>query len=469
MTSPKPKGTLTLKSPASIGVFGLNHKSSRLELRESIQRHLGSLENACARFRDHSCCEEVLLLSTCNRIEVYFTSRHFEKTVREIEKMLRRGLRISLTEFRNNYYLFRGEDAVRHCFAVAPGLDSMILGEPEILGQMKKAFQSARDQGALHGVLLHLFEKTFQAAKEIRSHTAIGKGSIGTASVSIALAQKVCGTLQEKSILVLGGGQLGKKLLSHFTQNGCRSITVCSRRSDRSQELARLFSVREIPFSSWRDQLQQTDLLVAATSQPKTLLSYQELSWIMKKRKHQPLCLIDLAVPRTIDPKASRIANVHLYNIEDLKGIGYQNLKFRENAMAQAYAILHARTKVFLMELRSPNWAPVLPKVRQMVRECIRQESEALLKLQRPSFCGQNNEETMTRLEKRLTHTLLTQLKSLREDGGESLTGNSFSGPFREATPAKAIPDSLKHFPGDFWKAVQKRFHEELPSLMAAG
>lgn len=452
----------------TLAVLGLNHKSSRLEFREALQRKLEDIESVYTPLLRAAACEALVLLSTCNRVEIYFATPHFEKTVREIEKFLLSGHDGSAQEFRNSHYLFQGEDAIRHCFTVAPGLDSMIMGEPEILGQMKKAFQTARAKGTLSGALMRLFEKSFQTAKEVRSDTDIGKGAIGTASVSMALAQKVCGSLQKKSILVLGAGSFGEKLIMHLVGNDCRNITVSSRWTERGQELANRYSIREVPFSKWMEHLAGTDLFISATTQPAMLLSARELSGIMSKRKEKPLCLIDLAVPRTIDPEVSKVEGVHAYNIEDLKGIGYQNLQFRENAMAQAYAIIHARTKTFLMGLQMPDVAVLIPKLNQLVKECVYDELWPALEPQLLSAEERKAaEEAIRQLERALTHKLLMRLKALASDEGKPVAGTLFANLFQDELSPFAMPDALKQYPGDFFEAVRKRFHEKLPSLMS--
>ena len=453
----------------TIAVLGLNHKSSRLEFREAIQRKLEDIENVYIPLFHAAGCEELVLLSTCNRIEVYFATPHFEKTVQEIEKYLLSSPEDSVQEFRNSYYLFRDEDAIRHCFTVAPGLDSMIMGEPEILGQMKKAFQIAREKGTLSGSLLRLFEKAFQAAKEVRSETDIGKGAIGTASVSMALAEKVCGSLQEKSIFVLGAGSFGEKLITHLVGSRCRNVTVSSRWTERGQELADRYSIRTVPFSKWMSYLEKTDLFISATTQPSMILTARELSEIMSKRKEKPLCLIDLAVPRTIDPEVSKIEQVHAYNIEDLKGIGYQNLKFRENAMAQAYAIIHARTKTFLMGMQLPDVAVLIPKLNQLVRECVYDEIWPALE---PHLLSMDErkaaEEALGQLERNLAHKLLMRLKTLLSDEGKPVAGTLFANLFQDELTQFKMPDALKQYPDHFFEAVRKRFHEKLPSLMTS-
>ncbi len=451
----------------TIAVLGLNHKSSRLEFRETVQRTINDIESAYTSLSRAAACEELVLLSTCNRVEAYFATRRFEKTVEEIERYLLSGNADSIQEFRNSCYLFQNENAIRHCFTVAPGLDSMILGEPEILGQMKKAFQKAREKGTLRGPLMRLFEKAFQAAKEVRTGTDIGKGALGTASVSVALAQKVCGSLQEKSILVIGSGGFGEKLITHLVENQCRNITVSSRSAERGQELADRYAIRSVPFSKWAERLEGTDLLISATTQPAMLLSARELSAVMSKRKDRPLCLIDLAVPRTIDPAVSQIRQVHVYNIEDLKGIGYQNLKFRENAMAQAYAIIHARTKTFLMGLQMPDVTALVPKLNRLVKECVYDELwPSLEPLLSSADERKTAEEALRQLERNMAHNLLMRLKTLAADEEKPLAGTLFANLFQDELAQCSMPAALSQYPEHFFESVRKRFHEKLPSLM---
>ena len=450
----------------TIAVLGLNHKSSRLELREVIQRNIEDLPRTYASLPSAAACDELVLLSTCNRIEIYFISSQVPSTVQAIENFLLEGHAPLVREFRNSFYLFQDEDAIRHCFTVAPGLDSMILGEPEILGQMKQAFQTATLHGTLKGPLLKLFEKAFQAAKEVRSETDIGKGAIGTASVSMALAEKACGSLTNKSILIVGAGKFSEKLIMHLVRNGCLNITVSSRRPERGQALAQQYAIKSIPFSDWPGLLDQTDLFISATTHPTMLLSYEELGRVMLRRDSKPLCLIDLAVPRTIDPDVSSIDQIHAFNIEDLKGIGYQNLKFRENAMAQAYAIIHARNKTFLMGLKAPDMSLLAPKLTQLVRDCIYQEIWPVLE---PYLLSEDERKTMegtiSQWERNLSHRLLTQFKTVMSDDATPKTGTMFAKFFQEEFAQLGVPDVLKQYPEPLLEDIRKRFHEKLPSL----
>ncbi len=451
----------------TIAVLGLNHKSSRLELREALQRKIEGIDEAYASLLNTSSFKEFMILSTCNRIEIYFTTEHIESSLQALESLLLEEHADAIGEFRNSFYLFQGEDAIRHCFTVAPGLDSMILGEPEILGQVKRAFQTAQEKGTLNGPLLRLFEKAFQTAKEIRSETDIGKGAIGTASVSMALAQKVCGTLETKSILILGAGKLGEKLILHLMRHDCKNITLSSRRRERGQELAQQHSIRAVPYGDWKQCLDQTDILISATTHPEILLSAAELSVIMSQREKRPLCLIDLAVPRTLDPEVSRIEQVHAFNIEDLKGIGYQNLKFRENAMAQAYAIIHARTKMFLMGLQMPDFSVLVPKLNQLVHDCVRQEVSAALEAYGTSGEEQRiAERAVYQLEHHLTHKLLLRMKTLMSGEEAQNTGALFAKVFQDELAQVHIPEVLRQS-DSFLEDLRKRFHERLPAIVA--
>lgn len=453
-----------------IAVLGLNHKSSRLEFREILQRNIEGTDKAYASLLATSAFEELVILSTCNRIEIYFTAEHIESAVEALESFLLQAHTEGIREFRNSSYLFQGEDAIRHCFTVAPGLDSMILGEPEILGQMKRAFQTALEKGALHGLLLRLFEKAFQTAKEVRSETDIGKGAIGTASVSMSLAQKICGDLGTRSILILGAGKLGEKLIMHMVQNDCKHITVSSRRQKRAEEIAEQYSVQAVPYPDWKKYLAQTDILISATTHPEILLSEHELSLIMSRRKNRPLCTIDLAVPRTIDPEVSGIAHVHAFNIEDLKGIGYQNLKFRENAMAQAYAIIHAKTKTFLLGLRMPDMQTLAPKLAQLVHDCVRHEIQPALEKRLATEAERAIlEEAILKLERNLAHNILLRVKTLRAEGENSGPDRLFSQLFEDGLGELDLPAHLKHYPDNFLEGINERFQQELLALPPAG
>lgn len=453
----------------TLAVLGLNHKSSRLELREAVQRNIEDIENAYSALFRVPGCEELIILSTCNRIEIYFSTTDFDKTTEEIKKFLIAGHADFAQDFNNSFYLFQDDDATRHCFTVAPGLDSMILGEPEILGQMKQAFKAAQNRGTLKANLRHLFEKTFQTAKEVRSKTDIGKGAVGTSSVTMGLAEKVCGSLTEKCILILGAGKLCEKLIKHFTQHGCQNIIVSTRRIERGKELADRYSVKAIPFEEWLVYLEKTDLFISATTFPSVLLTDQKLDEIMQKRKKRPLCLIDLAVPRTIAPEVAKIENVHAFNIEDLKGIGYQTLKFRESAMAQAYAIIHARSKTFLNDLRIPNFSSTVMKLNQLVHDSIHHDVWPALE---PYLLSDEERKTaenaVCQLERNLAHQLIIQLKNIMLTEEIEDSDFLFAKLFQNDSVEVNLPDALKKYPDQFLHHLKKRFQQNASSFIAS-
>jgi glutamyl-tRNA reductase len=253
----------------------------------------------------------------------------------------------------------------------------------------------------------------------------------------------------------------------HLAKNGCRHITLSTRRAQRGEELARQYSIRTVPFSEWRARLAETDLLISATTSSDTLLFVSDLKSIMAKRSRGPLCLIDLAVPRTVDAEVSKVSGVDAFNIEDLKGIAYQNLRFRENAMAQAYAIIDARAAAFLSQLHSPDFSSMVSKLNQIVQECVRQEVWPALEPYLLSDTERKTaEQAVNQLERSLAHNLLMRLKTrmLEEESSDSefLMAKIF-----QNDPVQVnLPEALKKYPDQFMKELKNRFHREILSLV---
>lgn len=325
-------------------VYGATHRNAPLSIRERLALPADQIGFVYEKMRTHPHLREFALLSTCNRMEIYAVaekspefSRHILRDVMGASLRLDPSLMADYLTYRN------GEEAVRHLIEVASGVDSLVVGEAEILGQVKGAYAEARSRNTIGPVLNRLFQKTFQAAKWVRTHTEIGRGQVSVGTVAVELAQHVFGDLTDCRVLIVGAGEIAEKTLIALQSRGARHITVTNRTYAKACEAAQLFRGQALPMENLDLALQEADIVIGSTASPDPLLTYRTLAPVMSQRPMQPLFLIDLAVPRDFAPDCEDLENVYLYNIDDLAGLAEQNLKAREKELAHCRDILAQR------------------------------------------------------------------------------------------------------------------------------
>jgi glutamyl-tRNA reductase len=329
-------------------VAGLSFKTAPVEVREQLAIAPSRLGCAACKLKINGDLKEVVLLSTCNRVEVYGVA---PRNFRQIESLLN-CLSSGNHDISSHIYVHEDEDAARHLFAVAGGLDSMVLGETEIIGQVKTAYQRAHDAGLTGRVTNRLFQKALQTAKEIRTRTQVGRGATSVGSVAVQLAEKIFGgTFAEKTVMIIGAGKMGEACIRHFTKKGARSVIVSNRSPERAQGLANEFGGRAIGLDDCRKALVEADIVVSSTGCPQIVLSRRDIEEAMRQRRNRPLFLIDIAVPRDIDPAIHGLENVYLYNIDHLQEIVQENARLREQQLAQCSQIIKTKTAELMTQL----------------------------------------------------------------------------------------------------------------------
>jgi glutamyl-tRNA reductase len=329
-------------------VAGMSYRTAPVEIRERFAVAPSQLVPQICRLQVESELDEVVLLSTCNRVEIYGVTRHEAESSDSFLKALGRNQ----LDFRRQGYVREDDEAVRHLFRVASGLDSMVLGETEVIGQVKTAYEVARAAHLTGRVLNRVFQKAFQTAKEIRSQTSIGRGATSVGSVAVELAERIFHhDLSQHKVIIIGAGQLGQTCVRHLAKKGARSILVSNRSFKRAIELATEFGGEAVRFEECLDAMTQVDIVVAATAYPNILLRRADVENLMHRRKNRPLFLIDLAVPRNIDADAESLEGVYLYNIDDLQTLVSENLRSRQQDMAKCEQIIHARASALVANL----------------------------------------------------------------------------------------------------------------------
>jgi glutamyl-tRNA reductase len=317
---------------------GISHKTAPVEVREQLAVTPSHLVDAAEVLKLFGYLDEVVLLSTCNRVEIYGTTERASGHIKSLFRLLSAESR----ELDSYIYVHEGADAVRHLIQVAAGLDSMVLGETEITGQIKTAYEIARSAGLTGRILNRLFQKAFQTTKEIRTRTGIGRGAVSIKSAAVQLVEKTLGDPSQQSIMVIGAGQMAECCVRLLAKKGARSIFVSNRSFDRALDLATRCGVEAVCFGYCLFEMREVDVVIAATSSRASLLTRGDAENLMRARRHRPLLLIDLSVPRNIEPAVGALENVSLYNIDDLEALAREGLRNRERDLAACHEIIQA-------------------------------------------------------------------------------------------------------------------------------
>ncbi len=331
-----------------IVVLGLSHHTSPVTVRERFAFAEPTIPSALQKIRESGIASEAVILSTCNRVEIYASCEASEtKSFAALRKFLLEHHNYQ-DEIQTELYELGEPKSLEHLFKVASGLDSMVLGETEILGQLKKAYDVALQHKHTGSRLNKAFQRAFNVAKHIRTDTAIQRGSISVASVAVELAEKIFTSLGDRTVMVLGAGEMSEKAARALLSRGANSIIVSNRSYDKAVALAEEFKGRAIHFDNWASEFANIDIVISSTSAPHYILDRARLQPMMKLRKNRPLLLIDIAVPRDIDPDVNYLENVYLYNVDDLQSIAADYLKQRQEEIARCEAIIREKVKGLL-------------------------------------------------------------------------------------------------------------------------
>ena len=326
-----------------IVAIGLSHRTSPVEMRERFAFAEAKIPEALQTLRSRGVAEEAVILSTCNRVEIYAAT---DNTDRSIFEALQRFL-VEARDYRGplheEIYKLSEPQSIEHLFKVACGLDSMVLGETEILGQLKKAYDLALRHKHTGGRLNKVFQRAFQVAKQIRTETHIQRGSVSVGSVAVELAEKIFTALQDRQVMVIGAGDTSEKTARALLSRGAQSIIVSNRSYDRAGALARELGGRAVHFEEWAKEFERIDIVISSTAAPHYILDRARLEPLMKLRRNRPLLLIDIAVPRDIEPEVNFLENVYLYNIDDLQAIADDYLQQRREEIARCEAIIREK------------------------------------------------------------------------------------------------------------------------------
>ncbi|HOX55552.1 MAG TPA: glutamyl-tRNA reductase [Candidatus Paceibacterota bacterium] len=327
---------------------GLSYRTAPVELREKLAVHPSRLRCSGCRLKVGGNLDELVLLSTCNRVEIYGVAEKVNGNIQRLFEQFSTGE----ADLAAHLYVKEGAEAIEHLFSVASGLDSMVLGETEITGQVKQAYLAAQAAKLTGRVTNRLFQTALQAAKEIRTQTGIGRGATSVGSVAVELAERIFDRdLATRTVMILGAGKMGEACVRHLAKKGARSILVSNRSYDRALNLAAEFGGRAVRFDDCLPAMAAADIVVSSTGSPQTILHREEVARVMARRRDRPLFLIDIAVPRDIAPDVEQLDSVYLYNVDHLEAIVRENVRQREQELARCRAIISERTAALMARL----------------------------------------------------------------------------------------------------------------------
>ncbi|BBT18768.1 glutamyl-tRNA reductase [Metapseudomonas otitidis] len=396
--------------------LGINHKTASVDVRERVAFTPEQLVEALQQLCSLTPSREAAILSTCNRSELYLEQD--EICADEVLTWLAGYHNLSLEELRACAYVHHDAAAVRHMMRVASGLDSMVLGEPQILGQMKSAYAVAREAGTVGPLLGRLFQATFSTAKTVRTDTAIGENPVSVAFAAVSLARQIFSSLSRSQALLIGAGETITLVARHLHEQGVKRIVVANRTLERASLLAEQFGAHAVLLADIPDELVNSDIVISSTASQLPILGKGAVERALKQRKHKPIFMVDIAVPRDIEPEVGELDDVYLYTVDDLHDVVEENLKSRQGAAQAAEELVSGGVDEFMQRLRELAAVDVLRAYRQQAE---RLRDEELAKAQRMLVNGAAPEDVLAQLARGLTNKLLhapsVQLKKLSADG----------------------------------------------------
>lgn len=360
----------------NIIVVGLSHKTAPVEIRERVAFAPTAMDRPLHALVNLPGVTEGMIVSTCNRVELYATSREPEAATAQLRHFLADYHDLDLAEIEKHLYAYQGQDAIRHVFRVAASLDSMVIGEPQILGQIKTAYGYA-SEFKTSGVIVNRFlHKAFSVAKRVRTETEIASNAVSVSFAAVELARKIFANLEDKTVLLIGAGEMCELAARHFINNGVSSVLVTNRTYERAVKLAEEFQGKPILFDNFTEVLHRTDIVLTSTGAPNYILGAKRVEEVIKQRKRKPMFFIDIAVPRDIDPKVNDIDNAYLYDVDDLQGVVEANLNERRKEAKKAEAIIEQEIGQFYQWLCNLDVVPTIVSLRRKFEDIRQAELE---------------------------------------------------------------------------------------------
>ena len=407
-------------SSMSLITLGINHKTAPLDLRERLAFTPQSLPEALLSLNNLEHVEEAAILSTCNRTEIYCvtTANNDQAIIQWFSKFHR----LDEKQIKEHLYLYAHEETIRHAMEVACGLDSMVLGEPQIAGQMKEAYARANESGTIGLLLGKLYQRVFAVSKQVRTDTDIGSSPVSVAFAAVSLAKQIFGDLKPTTVLLVGAGETIELTTRHLHSQGVNKIIIANRSVERAQKLADEFGGEAISLQHIASHLHRSDIVISSTASPLPIIGKGTVERALKQRKHEPIFMVDLAVPRDIEPEVSELDDIYLYSVDDLQSVINENMESRLQAAEQAREIIDTQVSHFLDWQRSLGAVDIIAQIRQHTQDL---SNEVLTKAKRQLAAGQDAEQVLEFLANTLTNKFLhqpsTQLRQASQDNRDHI------------------------------------------------
>ncbi|MDP6483744.1 MAG: glutamyl-tRNA reductase [Nitrospinota bacterium] len=394
-------------------VTGISHKRTPLEIRERVYFDESDLRTPVLELKARKEIEEAVLVSTCNRMEVYARAADFEQAVSSIQEFIGQFHEVPQAILKEHGYAMKTKETVRHAFRVSSALDSMVVGEPQILGQVKESFRVSREAGSTGIYLNHLFERSFAVAKRVRTETRIGENAVSISYAAVELARKIFGDLEAQRVMLVGAGEMAELATQHLVQLGASGVVVANRSPDRAEALADRFGGRAVDFNHIEAELVGADIVLCSTGAPHAVIRRETVQRVIRHRRNRPMFFIDIAIPRDVEPSVQDIGNVYLYDIDDLEHVIAANIQEREREAARAEVLIDEESDAFLRWMETLEVVPTIVSLRERA-EAVRLKEVADLRSRLKGLSPEAEEavDALTAsLVNKLLHSPITELK----------------------------------------------------------
>jgi len=359
---------------SNLVIVGVNHKNTPVEMRERLAFTQGTIEESSEKLNQYAEIDENLIISTCNRVEIYARVNDINKGVLRLKRFISDYHQIPIEVLDEHFYTYTEEKTVEHLFRVSASLDSMVMGEAQILGQVKDAYSLARSLRTTGIFLNQLFEKAFNVAKKVREETGIAESAVSISSAAVELARKIFDNLENHTVMLVGTGEMAELAARHLMAYGLKTVYVASRTYERAAGLAKILNGSALDFAKFKEELHRADIVISSTAAPSFIIHKEMVEAALHKRKNRPMFLIDIAVPRDIAPEVNDLENVYLYDIDDLQSVVDANVKERQKEAEMAMEIIHSEVVKFNSWIESRDAVPTIVELRKHSEEIRRKE-----------------------------------------------------------------------------------------------
>jgi glutamyl-tRNA reductase len=401
-----------------LALIGVSHKTAPVEVRERLAFPSDKIRVALARLLERTHAAEAMILSTCNRVEIVAQAPDAQL----VQDFICEYHQIPAEAISKHVYSYTNAEAIRHLFRVTSSLDSMMLGEPQILGQVKEAYRLATEAGTIGSSLSPLLDRAFAVAKRVRSETGISQSAVSISYAAVELARKIFGDLSGKTVMIIGASKMGELAAKHLKRNGVGSVLVTNRTFERAVEIAKIFEGAAIPFEHFTDHMEHADIVISSTGAPHFIITRSLAEQVIRNRRNKPVFFIDIAVPRDVDPSVNDIDNAFVYDIDDLQQVIDANMRERMKEAGRAEEIVDREVQAFCTRMQSREVAPTIVLLRETLDKVRREEIERYRKLLR-DMPAEHQQATLAAIDQvtqslmnKILHHPITQMKEMSAD-----------------------------------------------------